>query len=252
MQGPQSEIDGFCAVCRSKANLPRYAGPHVSRANEIDQVVRRRLDRADSSTLDGFWHPPRCRRCGAWLRERSANARELPVEPLGESNDPRRSVKPDILNREFLTTADQQTLLGTLVDAALTHCRADAANAQLVDPNRKGLYIAAHRGFERPFLDYFEWVDGDGSACAVAAAERAAVVVPNVLHSPLFDDASRRVILDARICAVQSIPLLSSTKQLLGVFSCHYRADRTLTSRVAPLLHVVASAAAWALQRHMP
>ncbi|MGW0230183.1 GAF domain-containing protein [Actinopolymorpha singaporensis] len=252
MQGTESEIDGFCAGCRSKANLPRYAGARVSRTQEIDQVVRGRLDRADPSTLDGFSHPPRCRRCGALLWERSADTRELPVEPPYDSNDPRRSVRPDILDREFLATADKHTLLGTLLDAALTHCGADAANAQLMDPNRKGLYIAAHRGFERPFLDYFEWVDGNGSACAVAAAERSAVIVPNVLRSPLFDDATRRVILDARISAVLSIPLLSSTRQLLGVFSCHYRAGRTLTGRVAPLLHVVAGAAAWSLQRHLP
>lgn len=60
------------------------------------------------------------------------------------------------------------------------------------------------------------------------------------------------MIFDARIGAVQSIPLLSSSKQLLGVVSCHYRAGRTLSGRVAPLLQVVAGAAAWSLQRHLP
>ena len=123
---------------------------------------------------------------------------------------------------DFLATADQQTLLDALLDAALNHSPADTANAQLVDPNGRGLYIAAQQGFERPFLDFFEWVSDDGSACAAAATKGAIVMVPNVALSPLYTDASRQAMLDARSCAVQSFPLVSSTGQLLGVFSCHY------------------------------
>ena len=173
---------------------------------------------------------------------------EEPSKALAEVDGAHRFPRLDILDPDFLTTADQQTLLAALLDAALRHSPAETANAQLVDPGRSGLYIAAHQGFERPFLDFFEWVGDDGSACAAAANKGMNVLVPDVLRSPLYTDASRHAMLDAGSYAVQSIPLVGSRGQLLGIFSCHFRKAGRPSDDVVPLLNALAKSAARSLQ----
>lgn len=243
-------IQRFCDRCRSEANMPRYAGPPVGRADEFDRELRRELDRADAAALEELWNArltARCPRCGAHLAEQQMNGQRPSFKPLAESNGYHRFPKLDILDSDFLATADQQRLLGALLDAALNHSPADTVTAQLVEPGR-GLYIAAHHGFERPFLDFFAWVTDEGSACAAAAADETIVMVPDVAHSPLYTDVSRQAMLDARSHAVQSFPLVSSTRQLLGVFSCHYHKAGRPSDDVAPLHHALAKAAAHSLQ----
>ena len=249
---PDSSLDDskFYDQCRCGARIPRYAGPSAQRVEDLDRAGSRQLDRADAPALDEPWQvllTPRCPRCGA-LAEQWADVHEPSIKPLAEPEDSPRLPKLDILDPDFLATADQQTLLGALLEAALDRSPADAANAQLIDRNRGGLYIAAQQGFERPFLDFFERVTVDGSACAVAATKRTTVMVPNVVRSPLFTDAARQAMLDARSYAVHSIPLLSSTGQLLGVFSCHYHKAGRPSDDVTPLLVALAKAAASSLQ----
>ena len=146
-------------------------------------------------------------------------------------------------------TADQQSVLAALLDAAMQHTPATTANVQLFDHGRRGLYIAAQVGLRRTFLDFFDWVGPDGSACATAAATGKSVTVSNVLLSTLFDDESKQVMLDSRLNAVQSVPLLSSSDVLLGVFSCHYHKPGNPSADVAPMLQAMAEAAAWSLNR---
>ena len=173
---------------------------------------------------------------------------ERSIKPLTELHDSHRVPRLDILDPDFLASADQQTLLAALLEAALNQSSADTANVQLVDSGRNGLYIAVQQGFDRAFLDFFEWVGDDGSACAAAATKGTTVMVPNVLRSPLFTEASRQVMLDARSAAVQSIPLLSSTGELLGVFSCHYHKAGRPCDDVTPLLDALAKATSQSLQ----
>jgi GAF domain len=251
MPGSGPNISQFCEECRSAANLPRYAGPLVEYTKELDRAVSLRLDRADAAALDEPWnalHTRRCPRCGADLAQQAMDGDHRSIKHLEEPDGKHRLPRLDLLDPDFLATADQQTLLNALVDAALDHSPADTANVQLVDPDRRGLYIAAQHGFERSFLDFFEWVTDDGSACAAAAAKGTTVTVPDVVRSPLFTDASRQVMLDARSYAVQSFPLISSTRKLLGVFSCHYHTAGRPSDDVAPFLDALAKATTRSLQ----
>lgn len=153
-----------------------------------------------------------------------------------------------VLDPYFLAAAEPDTLLENVLDAALTHSSADMGNVQLFDPRRRRLHLTAHRGFEPPFLDFFEWVDDEGSACAAASAQRARVVVPDVEHSPLFSGVSREVMLDARAVAVHSAPLISPSGRLLGVISCHYNKAGRPPDADMELVSVLAQAVVRSLQ----
>lgn len=249
--GQLGTSDQFCQDCRSGTNLPRYAGLLRQCAEELIRETGRRMDGAAGGALDGRWRSllaARCGRCGAYLAQQWMDAEELSIKSLSEPDDLRRFPNLAVLDPYFLATADQQTLLGGMVEAALDHSSADMGNVQLFEPTQRGLFIAAQLGFDKHFLDFFEWVRDDGSACATAATQRASVVVPDVARSPLFTDASRQVMLDAGANAVQSIPLASSTGYLLGIFSCHYHKAGIPSDDDVPLLGALTRAAVRFLQ----
>jgi hypothetical protein len=153
-----------------------------------------------------------------------------------------------VLDPYFLATTEPETLLEDVLDAALTNSSAEMANVQLFDPGRRRLHLTAHRGFEQPFLDFFEWVDDEGSACAAASAQRAQIIVPDVEHSQLFSGDSREVMLDARVVAVQSAPLVSASGRLFGVISCHYNKPGRPPDEDMKLVSVLARAVVRSLQ----
>ena len=172
------------------------------------------------------------------------------IDALTDLRDLRRFPKLEVLDPYFLASADQQTLLSRLLEAALDHSSASMGNVQLLDPDRGCLYITAQLGFESPFLDFFRWVDGAGSACAAAANRGATVAVPDVARSLLFNDRSREVVLDAGAAAVQSVPLVGSTGRLLGVFSCHYNRVGQTSEEDVRLVMALVRAAARSLRWH--
>ncbi len=146
-------------------------------------------------------------------------------------------------------TADRSALLlGALLDGVILATGADMGNVQLLDATTGALYIHAHRGFMRPFLQFFERVEhASDSACGAAAATAERVVVPDVCRSPMFDNIEALdVLLAAEVRAVQSSPLMSSSGELVGVLSTHYAEPRRLSEndhRVLDML--VANSALW-------
>ena len=115
--------------------------------------------------------------------------------------------------------------LDEFLDATLKLLHASMGNLQVIDDNGD-LRIIAHRGFERPFLDFFERVvpSKRGASCGHAGLARARVVVDDVTSSPIFvGTPSVGVLLDAGVRSCQSIPLITSTDIVVGVVSAHYR-----------------------------
>ena len=255
MPGSGLNISKVCDDCQSGANLTRYAGLLGRSADELARAVKRRRAHAGIAAVDERWHAllaARCDSCGTYLARRwieeEKRSTPVPAAALAAPDDLRRFPDLDVLDPDFLATADPPLLLSGLLDAALSRSHADIGNTQLVDPDRHGLYIAAQRGFEREFLDFFEWVSDDGSACATAAHHGTKVMVPDVARSPLYTDESRDAMLGARSNAVQSIPLVSSAGHLLGVFSCHYLRPGRPSDDDAPLLDALTRAAVRALE----
>src|SRR5262249_45879582 len=128
---------------------------------------------------------------------------------------------------------------------------ADFGNIQLYDPKRQTLRIAAQRGFGQRFLDFFAEVGAHtGSVCGAAFASGERVVVEDIETNPSF-----LPILDevraAGYRAVQSTPLLTSSREPLGMMSTHFREPHAFPGRVLRLTDIYARQAAYAIETQL-
>ena len=91
-------------------------------------------------------------------------------------------------------------MLSWIMESALQITNASMANIQLVDPDSGCLHIAAHYGFSRPFLDYFDCVHEGQAAGGEALKTRTRVIVEDVTKSPIFRGSpALEVLLDAGV-----------------------------------------------------
>ena len=101
---------------------------------------------------------------------------------------------------------------------------------QLLDRATGGLRIVAHHGFRRDFLDFFEVVVDDDSACGSALSSGRSVWVRDTEASTIFAGApARDVMLDAGSKAVASIPIPAPNGQLIAMISTHHGRCRAWT-----------------------
>src|SRR5262245_10400682 len=155
-----------------------------------------------------------------------------------------------LLDPYLLAASDIPTILAIAVDAALQLTGADMGNAQLFDPSLGAFDVEAQRGFEQPFLEFFASVNEGQAACGMALACAERVIVEDVEKSPIFvGTPALDVMLEARARAVQSIPLLGSSGQMLGVLSTHYHQPRYPTESVLHLLELTARVTARWIER---
>jgi len=146
--------------------------------------------------------------------------------------------------------ASRDSVIEKALDAALILAGADKGNVQLLDADSAELTIAAQRGFETPFLKFFEYVRADATACAAAMESRARAVVDDVLTSAIFvGHSSQKAMLDAGVRAVISTPLLSSSGELVGMVSTHFSEAHRPGDRELHLLDLLARQLADFLER---
>jgi PAS domain S-box-containing protein len=137
-----------------------------------------------------------------------------------------------------------------ILDVAIALAGADKGNIQLLEQEAGVLRIAAQRGFGPAFLKYFQHVRDDPSACSAAMRSGERVVVEDVTTSSVFvGQPSMNVLIDAGIRAAISTPLMSSTGNVLGVISTHFRESRHPDERELGLIDLLARQAADYLER---
>jgi PAS domain S-box-containing protein len=140
--------------------------------------------------------------------------------------------------------------LTAVVETAIGITRADKGNVQLFNDATGTLIIAAQRGFERPFLKFFENVRDDASACSVAMRAGERVVVEDVTTSGIFaGQPALDVLFDAGVRAVVSTPLVDSNGKLLGMVSTHFGKPHRPTERELRLMDLLARQTADYLER---
>ena len=119
-----------------------------------------------------------------------------------------------------------------------------------LDPTTRVLTIAAQRGFEDPFLNFFASVRDDASACAAAIRSGERVIVEDVRESEIFaGQPSKDVLIDAGVCAVTSTPLMASSGNLLGMISTHFVTPHRPSERELHLMDLLARQTADYLER---
>jgi PAS domain S-box-containing protein len=153
------------------------------------------------------------------------------------------------ISTKSFARSDIVTLLGEILDAAITVTGTDMGNVQLLDPATGDLKIVVQRGFAKPFLNFFNTVHNGMAACGTAMKNGKRAIVENVESDPLLDDESRKVMLAAGALSVQSTPFITRSGHLLGMFSTHYCAPRSFDERNLRLLDMLAQQAADLIER---
>jgi PAS domain S-box-containing protein len=141
------------------------------------------------------------------------------------------------VSTKLVQAGDSSSLLLEIVDTAIAVTSADMGNIQLLDRDSGSLKIVADRGFESPFLEFFNAVNEGQGACGTAMQRGQRVVIEDVSKSPVFvGTPALDVILAAGVRAVQSTPLIARSGRLVGMLSTYYRVPRRPADRD---LHVI-------------
>jgi two-component sensor histidine kinase/integral membrane sensor domain MASE1 len=142
--------------------------------------------------------------------------------------------------------------LERILEAAVAIAGANKGTIQLFDQASGMLTIAAQIGFEDPFVKYFARVSGSTTSCGAAMQSRARVVVEDVMQNEIFaGKPSLNLLLDAGVRAVTSVPLIGSSKKILGMFSTYFSLPYRPGERELQLLDLLARQAADYLERNI-
>jgi PAS domain S-box-containing protein len=140
--------------------------------------------------------------------------------------------------------------LNEILRVAIELLGADKGHIQLFDATRKVLVIAAHQGFEQPFLDFFEEVSAESeTACGRALRSGQRSFREDVEADEDFAPF-RAVAAAAGYRAAQSTPLIGRDGRLLGMLSTHFRNVHRPTTHELDLLDLYARQAADFIERH--
>jgi two-component system CheB/CheR fusion protein len=154
------------------------------------------------------------------------------------------------VSTRLVQSSDPTSLLLEIVDAAIALTAADMGNIQLLDPNFGTLKIVASRGFECPFLEFFNTVHEGQTSCGTAMQKVERVVIEDVTTSSVFAGTpALDVLLSAGVRAVESTPLVSRSGRLVGMLSTHYRAPHRPADRDLHVLDLLARQAADWMER---
>jgi len=154
------------------------------------------------------------------------------------------------VSTRLVRAGDSPSLLLEIIDAAIALSGADLGNLQFFDPDAKALKIVASRGFEKPFLEFFNSVEHSEAACGTALETGKRVVIDDITTSPVFvGTPALDVLLAAGVRAVESTPLVNRSGQAVGMLSTHYHTPRRLADRDLHVLDLLARQAADWIER---
>ena len=110
------------------------------------------------------------------------------------------------------------------LDAVIELAHADCGDFQLLDEITGRLSIVAHRGLDKPYLDYFSGPSAIGAwMSARAIKQRTRVVVEDIAADPRWI-AQRAIAARTGFRAMQAMPLFAHGRSLaVGVISTHFR-----------------------------
>jgi signal transduction histidine kinase/ActR/RegA family two-component response regulator len=188
-------------------------------------------------------------RQAADLIERKQAESEIQALNAQLTSDMEAMARMQQVSLRLVQACDYARLLEEILDAAVAIAGTDMGNIQLLEQGN--LKIVAQRGFQAPFLEFFNAVHDGQAACGTAMERGECVVVEDVANSSIFAGTpARKIMLEAKALAVQSMPLISRSGKLLGMFSTHWRqAPHQTTERQQRMLDLLARQAADLIER---
>src|SRR5689334_3791720 len=140
--------------------------------------------------------------------------------------------------------------LRDVLNVAIEICGAHKGNIQLLDREASKLNLIAQTGFDEPFVEFFESVISDDTASGVALRTKQRVIVEDVTNSEIYGGKhSLEAMREADVLAVQALPLLSSTGNVLGIISVHFGHAHRPSEQELRLLDLLARQTADYLER---
>jgi len=149
-------------------------------------------------------------------------------------------------------STNPKRFLKMVLSCATKIAGADRGNIQLVDLESGNLTIQAFKGFEKPWLEFWdsETKRGSGTYCT-ALRKKKRVVVKDVRVDPMFvGTPALDIQLQAGVLAVVSIPLTTYDGKLTGVMSVHFNQPHEPDDRTLHVLELLARQAAEFLTPH--
>ncbi|MEP7184255.1 MAG: GAF domain-containing protein [Rhodanobacter sp.] len=121
----------------------------------------------------------------------------------------------------------------------------------VLDSDGIRLRYGASTSLPHPLIEVADKINvgpGQGS-CGTAAHERKAVIVDDIASSPLWAD-DRAVALECGIRACWSIPIFSTSGEVIGTFATYYRTPRGPATDEVDLVSACAPVTGVAIERH--
>lgn len=153
------------------------------------------------------------------------------------------------IGTRFVREGELGTVLDETLDAAIAITGADMGHIQMLDDSGS-LKIIAQRGFEQPFLEFFNSIPPGFAASGVALEKGERVIVEDIARSSLFEgSAAGEIVLASGARGVQATPLFNRAGVLIGMLTTHYRTPRRADDRDFWLLDLLAQQAADIFER---
>ncbi|ORT53439.1 ANTAR domain-containing protein [Streptomyces sp. CB03238] len=127
----------------------------------------------------------------------------------------------DSLAIDDASRAHRGAVLGAVLSQTLAVTSTHMGNVQIGDHAAGGLWLEKHAGLSEDFVDFFDFVGDEGTACAQAAKDMEQVTVHDVATDPVFTEDARRAILEAGSRSAHSVPLISGGR-CVGMVSAHF------------------------------
>jgi len=145
---------------------------------------------------------------------------------------------------------DIDSCLKEILDVAIEITGADKGNIQLLNDDSETLRLVTQTGFEDPFLEFFECGGNGDSACGVALQSKQRVVVEDINNSEIYaGKPSLQAMREADVQSVESVPLVSSEGNPLGIISTHFSHAHRPSEQELRLMDLLARQTADYLER---
>jgi PAS domain S-box-containing protein len=140
--------------------------------------------------------------------------------------------------------------LNEILRVAIEISGADKGSIQLFEAKSNALTLVSHSGFDEQFLEAFAQLNDSAPTCGMVMQSQQRVIVENINESEIFaDKPSVALMREADVRALQSVPLLSSTGNLLGIITTHFSESRRPTEQELRLVDLLARQTADYLER---